>query len=83
MRARAIEAGAFVVAAAQSGRHEDGRETYGHSLVVGPWGEVLLDMGEGTKIGFAEIDLAEVEAVRARLPALRHRRPIPPVARAS
>jgi deaminated glutathione amidase len=82
MRARAIEAGAFVVASAQSGRHEDGRETYGHSLVVGPWGEVLLDMGEGVGVGFAEVDLAEVEAVRARLPALRHRRPIPPVTRA-
>jgi deaminated glutathione amidase len=78
IRARAIEAGAFVVAAAQCGRHEDGRETYGHSLVVGPWGEVLLDMGEGTGVGFAELDLAEVEAVRARLPALRHRRPVPP-----
>ena len=83
IRARAIEAGAFVVAAAQSGRHEDGRETYGHSLVVGPWGEVLLDMGEGEGVGFAEIDLTEVEAVRARLPALRHRRPIPPVTHAS
>jgi predicted amidohydrolase len=82
MRARAIEAGAFVVAAAQSGRHEDGRETYGHSLVVGPWGEVLLDMGEGEGIAFANLDLAEVEAVRARLPALRHRRPIPRVERA-
>ena len=82
MRARAIEAGAFVVAAAQSGRHEDGRETYGHSLVVGPWGEVLLDMGEGEGLGFAEIDLAEVERVRSRLPALRHRRLIPPVTRA-
>ncbi|MET1111786.1 MAG: carbon-nitrogen hydrolase family protein [Allosphingosinicella sp.] len=81
MRARAIEAGAYVVAAAQSGRHEDGRETYGHSLVVGPWGEVLLDMGEGEGVGFAEIDLAEVAAVRARLPALSHRRPIPPVER--
>ena len=81
IRARAIEAGAYVVAAAQSGRHEDGRETYGHSLVVGPWGEVLLDMGEGEGVGFAEIDLAEVAAVRARLPALRHRRPIPPVER--
>lgn len=81
MRARAIEAGAYVVAAAQSGRHEDGRETYGHSLVVGPWGDVLLDMGEGEGVGFADIDLAELEAVRARLPALRHRRPIPPVER--
>jgi predicted amidohydrolase len=81
LRARAIEAGAFVVAAAQWGRHEDGRETFGHSLVVGPWGEVLLDMGEGEGVGFAEIDLAEAEAVRARIPALRHRRPIPPVER--
>ncbi len=82
MRARAIEAGAFVVAAAQWGLHEDGRETFGHSLVVGPWGEVLLDMGEGEGVGLADIDLAEVEAVRARLPALRHRRSIPPVSRA-
>src|SRR5688500_1033062 len=81
IRARAIEAGAYVVAAAQSGRHEDGRETYGHSLVVGPWGEILLDMGEGEGVGFADIDLAELEAVRARLPALRHRRPVPPVGR--
>jgi predicted amidohydrolase len=82
MRARAIEAGAIVVAAAQWGLHEDGRETFGHSLVVGPWGEVLLDMGEGEGVGLADIDLAEVEAVRGRLPALRHRRPIPPVTRA-
>jgi predicted amidohydrolase len=83
MRARAIEAGVFVVAAAQCGRHGDGRQTYGHSLVVGPWGEMLLDMGgEGSGVGFAEIDLAEIEAVRARLPAIRHRRPIPPVERA-
>jgi predicted amidohydrolase len=83
MRARAIEAGVFVVAAAQCGRHEDGRETYGHSLVVGPWGEVLLDMGGANSgIGFADIDLAEIDAVRARLPAIRHRRPIPPVERA-
>jgi deaminated glutathione amidase len=79
LRARAIEAGAFVVAAAQSGLHEDGRETYGHSLVVGPWGEVLLDMGRGEGVGFAEIDLADLEGVRARVPALRHRRPIPAV----
>ena len=82
MRARAIEAGAYVVAAAQSGLHEDGRRTFGHSLVVGPWGDVLLDMGEGEGVGFAEIDLGEVADVRARLPALRHRRTIPPVERA-
>ncbi|HEX9947059.1 MAG TPA: carbon-nitrogen hydrolase family protein [Allosphingosinicella sp.] len=81
LRARAIEAGAFVVAAAQSGLHEDGRETYGHSLVVGPWGDVLLDMGEGEGVGFATIDLAEVESARARVPALRNRRSIPPATR--
>jgi predicted amidohydrolase len=79
LRARAIEAGAWVVAAAQSGRHEDGRATYGHSLVVDPWGEVVLDMGEGTGVGFAEIDPARTADVRARIPALSHRRAIPPV----
>ena len=78
MRARAIEAGVFVVAAAQVGRHEDGRVTYGHSLVVDPWGKVLLDMGgEGPGLGFAEIDPALVDEVRSRLPAILHRRPIP------
>ena len=83
MRARAIEAGAFVIAAAQSGRHEDGRETYGHSLVVDPWGKVLLDMGaDSPALGFAELDLGAVEEVRRRLPAIRHRRPIPEPERA-
>jgi predicted amidohydrolase len=76
LRARAIEAGAFVVAAAQSGRHADGRETYGHSLVVSPWGEVLLDMGDGTGVGLADIELSRVEDVRRRIPSLSHRRPI-------
>ncbi|TPG43192.1 carbon-nitrogen hydrolase family protein [Sphingomonas koreensis] len=79
LRARAIEAGAFVVAAAQTGVHADGRATYGHSLVIDPWGEVLLDMGEAAGLGFAEIDPGEVAAVRERIPALHHRRPIPPV----
>jgi predicted amidohydrolase len=78
LRARAIEAGAFVVAAAQVGRHEDGRVTYGHSLVVDPWGKVLLDMGaEGPGLEFADIDQGVVEEVRKRLPAIWHRRPIP------
>jgi predicted amidohydrolase len=77
LRARAIEAGLFVVAAAQVGRHEDGRQTFGHSLVVDPWGEILLDMGEEKGIGFAEIDLARIAEVRSRIPALNHRRPIP------
>ena len=77
LRARAIEAGLFVVAAAQVGLHEDGRETFGHSLVVDPWGEILLDMGERPGIGFADIDLARIPEVRSRIPALSHRRPIP------
>jgi predicted amidohydrolase len=78
LRARAIEAGAFVVAAAQVGRHEDGRATYGHSLVVDPWGRVLLDMGgDAPGLGFADLDQAAVDDVRSRLPAIRHRRPIP------
>jgi deaminated glutathione amidase len=77
LRARAIEAGLFVVAAAQFGRHQDGRQTFGHSLVVDPWGEVLLDMGEQVGVGFAEIDLARISEVRSRIPALNHRRPIP------
>ncbi len=76
LRARAVEAGAYVVAAGQTGRHEDGRATFGHSLVVDPWGEVLLDMGEEEGVGFADIDLTRLADVRARVPALRHRRPI-------
>lgn len=78
LRARAIEAGTFIVAAAQSGIHADGRRTYGHSLVVGPWGEVIFDMGEDRGVGFADIDLAQVDEVRQRIPSLVHRRPIEP-----
>ncbi|MBW6523722.1 carbon-nitrogen hydrolase family protein [Sphingomonas sp. RHCKR47] len=81
LRARAIEAGAFVIAAAQAGVHADGRETYGHSLVVDPWGAVLLDMGEGTGVGYVDVDLAAVERVQARVPVLRHRRAIDTVER--
>ena len=79
LRARAIEAGCFVLAAAQTGTHEDGRATFGHSLGIDPWGEVLLDMGEGAGLGFVELDAARLADVRARVPALRHRRPIPAV----
>jgi len=82
LRARAIETGCFVIAAAQAGAHEDGRTTYGHSLVVDPWGDVLLDMGEARGLGFAEVDPARVADVRARMPVLQHHRPIPPVVRA-
>ncbi len=76
LRARAIEAGVFIVAAAQCGQHEDGRQTYGHSLLVDPWGTILLDMGEATGIGFGEIDLGKVADVRSRVPAIDHRRTI-------
>ncbi len=76
LRARAIEAQAFVIAAAQSGLHEDGRRTYGHSLVVDPWGDVLLDMGEGAGLGFVELDLARIAEVRSQIPAIANRREI-------
>jgi predicted amidohydrolase len=77
LRARAIEASAYVIAAAQVGEHEDGRKTYGHSLVVDPWGEVVLDMGgDAPGVGFAEIDAGRIERVRAQLPSLANRRAI-------
>lgn len=79
MRARAIEAAAYVITAAQTGLHEDGRATYGHSLVSDPWGEIILDMGEPAGIAFAEIDAAKVADVRGRVPVLQHRRAIPVV----
>lgn len=77
MRARAIENAAWVIAAAQTGQHEDGRTTYGHSLVVDPWGDVVLDMGEAPGVGFAEIDPARGEEVRSQIPVLSHRRAVP------
>ena len=75
-RARAIEASAYVVAAAQAGKHEDGRSTYGHSLVVDPWGDVLLDMGGEAGLAFAELDPARIAETRAQLPSLANRRAI-------
>jgi deaminated glutathione amidase len=78
LKARAIESAAFVIAAAQSGQHQDGRQTYGHSLVIDPWGEVLLDMGEGEGLGFVDIEMARVDAVRAQIPVHLNRRDIPP-----
>lgn len=75
LRARAIETGCFVVAAAQTGAHQDGRATFGHSLVVAPWGEVLLDMGDEPGIGLAALDLDQVAIARSKVPALEHARP--------
>jgi predicted amidohydrolase len=73
-RARAIEASAYVVAAAQSGQHEDGRTTYGRSLVVDPWGDVVLDMGEGSSVAFYDIDPQRISDVRRQLPSLANKR---------
>ncbi|WP_159975729.1 MULTISPECIES: carbon-nitrogen hydrolase family protein [unclassified Novosphingobium] len=80
-RARAVEASAYVLSAAQVGTHEDGRETYGHSLAIDPWGAVLLDMGgadDGGSAGLAFVDLDRdrISAVRAQLPSLANRRTI-------
>jgi len=80
MRARAIENAMFVIAAAQVGRHEDGRSTYGHSLVVDPWGEILLDAGDKPGVHLVDLPLDRVGDVRTRIPVLRHRRPIAKVA---
>lgn len=75
LRARAIENGAFVVAAAQGGRHEDGRETYGHSLVVDPWGRILAEADHAEPgVIVAEIDTAAVAAARAKIPNLKNAR---------
>lgn len=72
MRARAIETGAFVVAPAMWGDHPGNRQTYGHSLVVDPWGRVLADLGDGVATAVVELDLAQVAKARAQIPAWRH-----------
>ncbi len=74
MRARAIETGCFVIAPAQTGEHAEGRHTYGHSLIVDPWGEVLADAGDGEGMAIATLDPARLSQVRRDLPALSHRR---------
>jgi predicted amidohydrolase len=74
MRARAIENGCYVFAAAQGGDHEDGRATYGHSLVVGPWGKIVAEGGTEPGVIFADVDPAEVAAARSRVPSLQNGR---------
>jgi deaminated glutathione amidase len=73
-RARAIENGCFVFAAAQGGKHENGRETFGHSLVVDPWGRIVAEGGTEPGVVFAEIDPAEVVVARKKIPSLHHGR---------
>jgi len=74
MRARAIENGSFVFAAAQGGKHENGRDTYGHSLIVDPWGRIIAEGGTEPGVIMAEINPAEVASARARIPSLQHGR---------
>jgi predicted amidohydrolase len=74
IRARAIETGTFVLAATQGGLHENGRATFGHSLIVSPWGEILAEGGEDPGVIFADLDLAICAEARARIPALKHGR---------
>jgi len=74
MRARAIENGCFVFAAAQGGKHESGRETFGHSLIVDPWGRVLAEGGTEPGIIVAEVDPAQVTAARSQIPSLHNGR---------
>jgi predicted amidohydrolase len=80
LRARAIENGAFVIAPAQAGRHKDGRETFGHSLVVGPWGEILAEGGTEPGVVAAVLDLSAVKSARQRIPSLQHDRRFSPPA---
>ncbi len=77
-RARAVENGAFVISAAQGGMHQNGRATYGHSMIVAPWGEVLAEAGTEPEVIVAEIDLARVDEARGRVPSLTHDRSFQP-----
>ena len=76
LRARAIETGAFVLAPGQCGEHEGGRKTYGHSLIIDPWGDVLAEADDKPCIITAELDLSVVAKTRNAIPALKHDRPV-------
>jgi predicted amidohydrolase len=75
-RSRAIENGAFMISAAQGGTHEDGRETFGHSIIIDPWGSVLAEADDKPGVILAEIDMQKMSDARGRIPALRHTRPV-------
>jgi deaminated glutathione amidase len=75
LRSRAIETGCYIIAPAQGGKHQDGRETFGHSLIIDPWGEILAEAGTEPCIIAATLDLAKVDDVRSKIPSLRHVRP--------
>lgn len=75
-RARAIETGSFMISAAQGGKHEDGRETFGHSIIVDPWGRVLAEAGDQPGPVLATLDLSLVADARQRIPTLKHTRAV-------
>jgi predicted amidohydrolase len=76
LRARAIETGSFVIAAAQAGHHQNGRSTWGHSMIIDPWGKILAELGgDGPGIAIADIDLSSVDEARGKVPALANARP--------
>src|SRR5690606_29688653 len=76
LRARAIETGCYVIAAAQAGSHENGRSTWGHSMIIDPWGRIITQLGgDGAGIAIADIDLGVVAEARGKVPALANARP--------
>ncbi len=75
LRSRAIETGCYVIAPAQGGRHQDGRETFGHSLIIDPWGEIIAEAGVDSGFITATLDLSKVDEVRGKIPSLKHVRP--------
>jgi predicted amidohydrolase len=75
LRSRAIETGCFIIAPAQGGRHQDGRETFGHSLIIDPWGEIIAEAGVDPGFITATLDLSKVDDVRGKIPSLKHVRP--------
>jgi len=79
LRSRAIETGCFVIAPAQGGRHQDGRETFGHSLIIDPWGRIVAEGGTDPGIFLATLDLDQVDETRGKIPSLAHVRPFRPV----
>ena len=79
LRARAIETGSFVIAPAQGGMHENGRATFGHSLIIAPWGEILAEGGTEPGVFVADIDMGKVAEARSKVPSLTHDRSLSPV----
>lgn len=78
LRARAIESGSYVIASAQCGKHEDGRTTHGHAMIVDPWGKIMVDMQDKIGVALCDLDLGKVDEVRRQIPAVANRREFSP-----